>query len=67
MHRQLAVLGKSAMSVRQKRKRDGDGNLGNGAEQEDRHSSYQTLPVADLPPDFDGVPLDGAQYLAIVR
>ena len=27
----------------------------------------QTLPVADLPPGFDGVPLDGAQYLAVVR
>lgn len=27
----------------------------------------QTLPVAVLPADFDGVPLDGATYLAMVR
>jgi hypothetical protein len=27
----------------------------------------QILPVADLPEDFDGVPLDGLQYLFTVR
>jgi hypothetical protein len=27
----------------------------------------QVLPVADLPDDFDGEPLDGAQYLFTVR
>jgi hypothetical protein len=27
----------------------------------------QTLPVADLPEDFNGVPLDGMQYLFTVR
>lgn len=27
----------------------------------------QTLPVAVLPKDFDGIPLDGSQYLATVR
>lgn len=27
----------------------------------------QTLPVADLPEDFDGIPLDGSTYLAMVR
>lgn len=27
----------------------------------------QSLPVAELPPDFDGIPLDGSQYLAVVR
>lgn len=26
-----------------------------------------SLPVATLPLDFDGVPLDGEQYLAMVR
>jgi hypothetical protein len=27
----------------------------------------QTLPVAQLPDDFDGVPADGSVYLAMVR
>lgn len=27
----------------------------------------QSLPVAVLPPDFDGIPMDGATYLAMVR
>ena len=27
----------------------------------------QILPVADLPEDFDGLPLDGMQYLFTVR
>ena len=26
-----------------------------------------SLPVAELPSDFDGVPVDGEQYLAMVR
>ncbi|CAO1630198.1 unnamed protein product [Parajaminaea phylloscopi] len=30
-------------------------------------SGNQTLPVAELPADFDGVPLDGSTYLAMVR
>ncbi|PWN33716.1 uncharacterized protein FA14DRAFT_190843 [Meira miltonrushii] len=30
-------------------------------------SGNQILPVAILPADFDGVPLDGSQYLAVVR
>lgn len=29
--------------------------------------SNQSLPVAELSADFDGIPLDGAQYLAVVR
>ncbi|WFD36747.1 hypothetical protein MCUN1_003634 [Malassezia cuniculi] len=32
-----------------------------------RTLGQQSLPVGTLPPDFDGVPLDGAQYLAMVR
>lgn len=36
-------------------------------EGEDIARGNQTLPVADLPPDFDGIPLDGSQYLAVVR
>jgi len=27
----------------------------------------QTLPVSVLPEDFDGIPMDGGQYLATVR
>ena len=27
----------------------------------------QSLPVAQLPDDFDGNPIDGEQYLAVVR
>lgn len=44
-------------------------------EEDDDESDWQTgessgnqiLPVAILPADFDGVPLDGSQYLAVVR
>ena len=32
-----------------------------------RTDALQSLPVGELPPDFDGVPLDGEQYLAMVR
>lgn len=32
-----------------------------------RTDGQQSLPVGVLPPDFNGVPLDGAQYLAMVR
>lgn len=28
---------------------------------------FQALPVAELPLGFDGIPMDGAQYLAVVR
>lgn len=47
-----------------KRKRQ-DGHDFISSEGESR--TNQSLPVADLGPDFDGVPLDGAQYLAVVR
>lgn len=32
-----------------------------------REYGQAILPVAELPNDFDGVPLDGEQYLAMVR
>ena len=36
-------------------------------EEEEPMLGRQNLPVADLPEDFDGVPLDGMQYLFTVR
>ncbi|KAN0060692.1 hypothetical protein ACQY0O_007350 [Thecaphora frezii] len=39
------------------------------ADYDDPREAYgnQSLPVGQLPPDFDGIPLDGEQYLATVR
>ncbi|CAO1617460.1 unnamed protein product [Sympodiomycopsis kandeliae] len=39
----------------------------NGGHSEDQDFGNQSLPVAILPQDFDGNPLDGSQYLAMVR
>jgi hypothetical protein len=41
------------------------GPSGKGGGQET--SSYQILPIAELPDDFDGNPVDGAQYLAMMQ
>ncbi|EPQ27658.1 uncharacterized protein PFL1_04796 [Pseudozyma flocculosa PF-1] len=40
-----------------------------GFDYNDPRETYgnQSLPVAELPVDFDGIPLDGEQYLATVR
>jgi hypothetical protein len=46
-----------------KRKR----NDGYDLSSEGETRTNQSLPVAELSPDFDGIPLDGAQYLAVVR
>jgi hypothetical protein len=46
-----------------KRKR----NDGNDLFSDGEARTNQSLPVAELGPDFDGIPLDGAQYLAVVR
>lgn len=57
-------------STSYKRKRDnGPQRRSNNAEDESGWDgiSNQTLPVAELPPDFDGIPLDGSTYLAMVR
>lgn len=48
-----------------RRKRDRDD--GDEAGQDGLARGNQTLPVAELPLNFDGIPLDGAQYLAVVR
>ena len=52
------------MAPSRKRKRVGAGD------NDDDDATYglrQTLPVANLPVDFDGVPADGLQYLFTVR
>jgi hypothetical protein len=54
------------MNAHRKRKRQG-GVLKEDDIQDGLSRGNQTLPVADLPPGFDGIPLDGAQYLAVVR
>jgi len=47
---------------------DGYNGYGYGYEEgEEPMLGRQNLPVADLPEDFDGVPLDGMQYLFTVR
>lgn len=55
------------MAINQvKRKRGGnDGNSDNDGN--DNDFGNQSLPVAVLPDDFDGIPTDGSQYLAMVR
>lgn len=45
-----------------KRKRDDDGES-----EDEQKPGRQILPVANLPEDFAGEPLDGAQYLFTVR
>jgi hypothetical protein len=50
-----------------KRKRE---YIGGGGDDDDDDAIYglrQTLPVANLPIDFDGEPMDGLQYLFTVR
>ncbi|KAJ2931605.1 hypothetical protein H1R20_g5530, partial [Candolleomyces eurysporus] len=47
-----------------KRKRD---THDEGSDSEEMAFGKQTLPVADLPADFDGEPMDGLQYLFTVR
>lgn len=49
----------------QQQQREGAAGRGHGAPGASRPN--QILPVADLPADFDGTPVDGAQYLAVVR
>ncbi|PWZ00429.1 hypothetical protein BCV70DRAFT_199709 [Testicularia cyperi] len=48
---------------RKRRRYSGGASLQNS----DENFGVQSLPVAELPADFDGVPLDGEQYLAVVR
>ncbi|UZJ52603.1 hypothetical protein CBS101457_001923 [Exobasidium rhododendri] len=55
------------MNGQKKRKRQGFAGQSEEDHQDKEVRGNQTLPVADLPPEFDGVPLDGAQYLAVVR
>jgi Survival motor neuron (SMN) interacting protein 1 (SIP1) len=53
------------MAPPQKRKRGGG-----GGDDDDDDASYglrQILPVANLPSNFDGEPVDGMQYLFTVR
>ncbi|THH16443.1 hypothetical protein EW146_g4209 [Bondarzewia mesenterica] len=50
------------MAPAHKRKRDDEGNEGEPA-----YGLRQTLPVANLPADFVGEPMDGLQYLFTVR
>lgn len=47
-----------------KRKRDPHDD---GSDGEEMAFGKQILPVADLPGDFDGEPMDGLQYLFTVR
>ena len=37
------------------------------SDEEEPMLGRQVLPVANLPADFDGVPMDGLQYLFTVR
>ena len=39
----------------------------NDGDDESDQFGRQVLPIAKLPDDFDGEPLDGAQYLFTVR
>ncbi|KAI0254667.1 hypothetical protein BJV78DRAFT_1279781 [Lactifluus subvellereus] len=57
------------MAPRQKRKREYGGGDGDGDGDDDDTSCglRQILPVANLPSDFDGEPMDGMQYLFTVR
>lgn len=52
------------MSYKRPRNDDDDDEPGWQIEE---NSGNQILPVAILPADFDGIPLDGSQYLAVVR
>lgn len=57
-------------SSKKKRRKIEAACVHNDEEDEDGDSAAlgsQVLPVAELPVGFDGIPLDGAQYLAIVR
>lgn len=51
------------MAPNMKRKRDEAGD----EDEEEPSLGRQVLPVANLPNDFDGVPMDGLQYLFTVR
>ena len=53
-----------AMPPASKRKRDPQDE---GSDSEEMAFGKQILPVADLPADFDGEPMDGLQYLFTVR
>ena len=46
----------------QKRKRNDD-----DSDEDPSYGMHQILPVANLPADFDGEPMDGMQYLFTVR
>ena len=49
--------------VNNKRKRDDDGD----SDEDPSYGMRQILPVASLPANFDGEPVDGMQYLFMVR
>ena len=51
------------MSLSYKRSR---GEMG-GSDNDEPSMGRQILPVAQLPDDFDGEPMDGMQYLFTVR
>ncbi|WWD16748.1 hypothetical protein CI109_101179 [Kwoniella shandongensis] len=46
---------------------DEDATKGGADPSVERNPRSQCLPVADLPADFDGLPLDGAQFLALAN
>lgn len=55
-----------APSRKRKRSARGDGH-GDDDDDDDVHGMRQILPVANLPIEFDGDPMDGMQYLFTVR
>jgi hypothetical protein len=54
------------MAPSRKRKRDVGGD-GHDGDDDTTYGLRQILPVANLPIDFDGEPMDGMQYLFTVR
>lgn len=50
-----------------KKRRHADSSFSEGYASNDDSFGIQSLPVATLPDDFSGDPLDGEQYLAVVR
>jgi hypothetical protein len=55
------------MAPSKKRKRTVGGDSYDDDDDDATHGLRQTLPVANLPVDFDGEPVDGMQYLFTVR
>ena len=55
------------MANTRKRKRDARGDGHGDDDDDDARGMRQILPVANLPIDFNGEPMDGLQYLFTVR